>query len=455
MKGGCIDKYFYIFIIQEIMEKKEVIVVGAGLAGCEAAYQLAKRGIKVKLYEMKSKKMTEAHKKPYYAELVCSNSLGGDNLANASGLMKEELRRLDSLLIKIADKNRVPAGQALAVDRDGFSIEITEYLKNMENIEIVEEEFTNIPEDQIVLLASGPLTSETLSKEIGELTHSDHLYFYDAAAPIVTLESIDMNKAYRQSRYGKGEGEYINCPMNKEEYYAFYNALITAERVPLKTFEEEKLFEACMPVERIAMTGERTLVFGPLKPKGLINPNTDKMDYAVVQLRQDDKEGKLYNIVGFQTNLKWGEQKRVFSMIPGLENAEFIRYGVMHRNTFINSSKLLDETLKLKSRDNIYFAGQITGSEGYVSSIATGAMAAINIAHRILGKENFILDDRSAIGAMIKYVTEEKKNFQPMGPNFGIIRSLDGVRIRDKKERYNSISKIALDYLDTKIGELN
>lgn len=437
------------------MNKKEVIVVGAGLAGCEAAYQLAKRGIKVKLYEMKSKKMTEAHKKPYYAELVCSNSLGGDNLANASGLMKEELRRLDSLLIKIADKNRVPAGQALAVDRDGFSIEITEYLKNMENIEIIEEEFTNIPEDQIVLLASGPLTSETLSKEIGELTHSDHLYFYDAAAPIVTLESIDMTKAYRQSRYGKGEGEYINCPMNKEEYYAFYNALITAERVPLKTFEEEKLFEACMPVERIAMTGERTLVFGPLKPKGLINPNTDKMDYAVVQLRQDDKEGKLYNIVGFQTNLKWGEQKRVFSMIPGLENAEFIRYGVMHRNTFINSSKLLDETLKLKSRDNIYFAGQITGSEGYVSSIATGAMAAINIAHRILGKENFILDDRSAIGAMIKYVTEEKKNFQPMGPNFGIIRSLDGVRIRDKKERYNTISKIALDYLDTKIGELN
>ena len=437
------------------MNKKEVIVVGAGLAGCEAAYQLAKRGIKVKLYEMKSKKMTEAHKKPYYAELVCSNSLGGDNLANASGLMKEELRRLDSLLIKIADKNRVPAGQALAVDRDGFSIGITEYLKNMENIEIIEEEFTNIPENQIVLLASGPLTSEILSKEIGELTHSDHLYFYDAAAPIVTLESIDMTKAYRQSRYGKGEGEYINCPMNKEEYYAFYNALITAERVPLKTFEEEKLFEACMPVERIAMTGERTLVFGPLKPKGLINPNTDKMDYAVVQLRQDDKEGKLYNIVGFQTNLKWGEQKRVFSMIPGLENAEFIRYGVMHRNTFINSSKLLDETLKLKSRDNIYFAGQITGSEGYVSSIATGAMAAINIAHRILGKENFILDDRSAIGAMIKYVTEEKKNFQPMGPNFGIIRSLDGVRIRDKKERYNTISKIALDYLDTKIGELN
>ena len=263
-----------------------------------------------------------------------------------------------------------------------------------------------------------------------------------------------MEKAYRQSRYGKGEGEYINCPMNKEEYYAFYNALITAERAPLKAFEEEKLFEACMPVERIAMTGERTLVFGPLKPKGLINPKTDKMDYAVVQLRQDDKEGKLYNIVGFQTNLKWGEQKRVFSMIPGLENADFIRYGVMHRNTFIDSSRLLDETLKLKTKDNIYFAGQITGSEGYVSSISTGAMAAINIAHKLLGKAPFILDDRSAIGAMIKYVTEEKKNFQPMGPNFGIIRSLDGIRIRDKKERYNAISKIALDHLESKIKEL-
>lgn len=436
------------------MNSKEVIIVGAGLAGCEAAYQLAKRGIKVKLYEMKAKKMTEAHKKDYFAELVCSNSLGGDNLANASGLMKEELRKLDSLLIKIADKNRVPAGQALAVDRDGFSVEVTEYLRNMENIEIIDEEFTEIPEDKIILIASGPLTSEVLSKKIAKLTHSEHLYFYDAAAPIVTLESINMEKAYRQSRYGKGEGEYINCPMNKEEYYTFYNALITAERVPLKTFEEEKLFEACMPVERIAMTGERTLVFGPLKPKGLINPKTDKMDYAVVQLRQDDKDGKLYNIVGFQTNLKWGEQKRVFSMIPGLENTEFVRYGVMHRNTFIDSSKLLDETLKLKASDNIYFAGQITGSEGYVSSISTGAMAAINIAHRLLGKSPFILDDRSAIGAIIKYITEEKKNFQPMGPNFGIIRSLDGIRIKDKKERYNTISKIALEYLENKIGEL-
>ena len=432
---------------------KEVIVVGAGLAGSEAAYQLAKRGIKVKLYEMKSKKKTEAHKSEYFGELVCSNSLGADNLANASGLMKEELRRLDSLLVRIADKHRVPAGQALAVDREGFASEITETLKSMENIEIIEEELTEIPKDKIVLIASGPLTSKDLSDKIGELTHSGYLYFYDAAAPIVTADSINMDIAYRQSRYGKGDGEYINCPMNKEEYYKFYNALINAERVPLKAFEEEKIFDACMPVERIAMTGERTLVFGPLKPKGLINPKTDKMDYAVVQLRQDDKDGKLYNIVGFQTNLKWGEQKKVFTMIPGLENAEFVRYGVMHRNTFINSTKLLDETLKLKGNDNVYFGGQITGSEGYVSSIATGMMAAINIAHRLEGKEPFILDDRSAIGAMVKYITEEKKNFQPMGPNFGIIRSLD-VKIRDKKERYNEVSKIALAYLDTKLHEI-
>ncbi|QNM16010.1 methylenetetrahydrofolate--tRNA-(uracil(54)-C(5))-methyltransferase (FADH(2)-oxidizing) TrmFO [Fusobacterium hominis] len=433
---------------------KEVIVVGAGLAGSEAAYQLAKRGIKVKLYEMKSKKKTEAHKTEKFGELVCSNSLGADNLANASGLMKEELRRMDSLLIKIADKHRVPAGQALAVDREGFSEDITKSLKAMENIEIIEEELVEIPKDKIVLIASGPLTSHGLSQKIGELTHTDYLYFYDAAAPIVTFESINMDIAYRQSRYGKGDGEYINCPMNKEEYYNFYNALVSAERVPLKAFEEEKIFDACMPVERIAMTGEKTLVFGPLKPKGLTNPKTDKMDYAVVQLRQDDKDGRLYNLVGFQTNLKWGEQKRIFSMIPGLENADFVRYGVMHRNTFINSTELLDKTLKLKNSENIYFGGQITGSEGYVSSIATGMMAAINIAHKLEGKAPLILDDRSAIGAMVKYITEEKKNFQPMGPNFGIIRGLDGERIRDKKERYMRISQIALDYLDSKLGEI-
>ncbi len=432
---------------------REVIVVGAGLAGSEAAYQLAKRGIKVKLYEMKSYKKTDAHSKDYFAELVCSNSLGSNLLENASGLMKEELRMLDSLLIKVADKNKVPAGQALAVDRDIFSKEITKFLRTMENIEIIEKELTEIPETKITLIASGPLTSDSLFEKISEITGEESLYFYDAAAPIVTFESINMDIAYFQSRYDKGEGEYINCPMNKEEYYKFYNELINAERAELKRFEKEKLFDACMPIEKIAASGEKTMTFGPLKPKGLINPKTEKMDYAVVQLRQDDKEGRLYNIVGFQTNLKFGEQKRVFSMIPGLENAEFIRYGVMHRNTFINSTKLLDKTLKLKSRDNIYFAGQITGGEGYVCAIATGLYAAINIANRLSGKEAFILEDICSIGSIIKYITEEKKKFQPMGANFGIIKSLEEIKIKDKKEKYRKISKQALDYLKNYLSE--
>ena len=431
---------------------KEVIVVGAGLAGCEAAYQLAEKGIKVKLYEMKPKIKTEAHSKDYFSELVCSNSLGSDSLENAAGLMKEELRLLGSLLVKIADKNRVPAGQALAVDRDTFSEEITSIITNHENIEVIEEEFTDIPDDKIVLIASGTLTSEKLFAKISELTGEESLYFYDAAAPIVTFDSIDMNKAYFQSRYGKGEGEYINCPMNKEEYYKFYNELINAERAELKKFEKEKLFDACMPIEKIAMSGEKTMTFGPLKPKGLINPKTEKMDYAVVQLRQDDKEGKLYNIVGFQTNLKFGEQKRVFSMIPGLENAEFIRYGVMHRNTFINSTKLLNKTLNLRNKDNIYFAGQITGGEGYVCAMATGLYAAKNIINRLECKKEFYLEDVSAIGAIIKYITEEKKKFQPMGPNFGIIKSLNET-IRDKKEKYRKLSQVALEYLKNKIVE--
>lgn len=434
--------------------KKEVIVVGAGLAGSEAAYQLAKRGIPVRLYEMKQQKKTEAHHYDYFAELVCSNSLGGDHLGNASGLMKEELRLLDSLLVRVADETKVPAGQALAVDRHGFSEKITRILRNMENITIVEEEFKEIPKDQYVLIASGPLTSDALFTELLTLTGEESLYFYDAAAPIVSLESIDMNSAYFQSRYGKGEGEYINCPMTREEYEAFYTELIHAERAPLKKFEEEKLFDACMPVEKIAMSGEKSLLFGPLKPKGLINPKTDRMDHAVVQLRQDDKDGKLYNMVGFQTNLKWGEQKRVFSMIPALKQAEFIRYGVMHRNTFINSTKLLEKDLSLKTQNNLYFAGQITGGEGYVAAMATGCMAAINIANKLQGKEPFILEDVTAIGALIRYITEEKKKFQPMGPNFGIIRSLEGKRIRDKKERYLEMSRIAIEYLKNKIKML-
>lgn len=432
---------------------KEVIIIGAGLAGSEAAYQLAERGIKVKLYEMRPKLSTEAHKTENFAELVCSNSLGGDHLGNASGLMKEELRLFGSLLMKVADEFRVPAGQALAVDRNLFSEKITNILKNHPNIEFINEELKEIPMDKIVLIASGPLTSPVLSENIKKLTKDEYLYFYDAAAPIVTFESIDKDKVYFQSRYDKGDGEYINCPMTEEEYNKFYENLINAERIPLKKFEEEKLFEACMPVERIASRGIKTLLFGPLKPKGLTNPRTNARDFAVVQLRQDDKEGKLYNLVGFQTNLRWGEQKRVFSMIPGLENADFVRYGVMHRNTFINSPKVLTTSLNLKEYENIFFAGQITGSEGYVCAMATGLMAGINIYNKIVGKEPLVLEDLSSIGAIIKYITEEKKDFQPMGPNFGMIRDLEGKRIRDKKERYNKISERAITYLKENFSE--
>lgn len=434
------------------MIDRVVTVIGAGLAGSEAAYQLAKNGIKVKLYEMRGKKSTEAHKGSDFAELVCSNSFGGNHLGNASGLMKEELRRLGSLLIEVADSVKVPAGQALAVDRDEFSSKVTSTLQAMENIEIINEELKEIPKDGIVIIASGPLTSDELSKDIENILGEEQLYFYDAAAPIITLDSINKDKIYYQSRYDKGDGEYINCPMNKEQYEKFYNELITAERAPLKRFEEEKLFEGCMPVERIAKRGIKTLLFGPLKPKGLTNPKTGVWDYAVVQLRQDDKEGRLYNLVGFQTNLKWGEQKRVFSMIPGLENAEFVRYGVMHRNTFINSTKLLTPALNLKNNKNIYFAGQITGGEGYVCAIATGLMASTNVIRQLNKKEPLILDNRSSIGAIIQYITEEKKNFQPMGANFGVIKSLDE-RIKNKSERYNKISKIALDYLDERLKE--
>ena len=435
--------------------KKEVVVIGAGLAGSEAAYQLAKRGIKVKLYEMRPKKNTDVHTGDKFAELVCSNSLGSNLHSNASGLMKEEMRRMESLLVSIADETKVPAGQALAVDREGFSETVTERLEKMENIEVINEELTEIPEDSYVIVASGPLSSDGIAKEIQRLTGDEYLYFYDAVAPILTLESIDLDKVYFQSRYDKGDGEYINCPMNQEEYENFYRELINAERIPLKTFEEEKLFEACMPVEKMASRGEKTLLFGPLKPKGLTNPRTETRDHAVVQLRQDDKDGKLYNMVGFQTNLKWGEQKRVFSMIPGLENAEFIRYGVMHRNTFINSTKLLNDDLSLKNHSNIFFAGQITGSEGYVAAIATGMMAAVNLYNRIEGKEKFVLEDLSSTGAIIKYITEEKKDFQPMGPNFGIIRSLEGKKIRDKRERYGKIADRALVYLDEKLKNQN
>lgn len=426
----------------------EVVVIGAGLAGSEAAYQLAKRGIKVKLYEMKANKFTAVHKDKNFAELVCSNSFGSNLTTNASGLMKEELRHFGSLLVSIADKTKVPAGQALAVDRDIFAAEVTKVLEEHENIEIINEELKEIPKDAYVVVASGPLSSESISKDIAMKIGGDYLYFYDAVAPIIEFESIDQDKIYYQSRYDKGDGEYINCPMNEEEYNKFYKELINAERIPMKIFEKEKLFEACMPVEKIASRGEKTLLFGPLKPKGLTNPRTEIDDHAVVQLRQDNKEGTLYNMVGFQTNLKWGEQKRVFSMIPGLENAEFMRYGVMHRNTFINSPELLNKDLSLKTDEKIYFAGQITGSEGYVAAMATGFLAAYNIYQKINGREALVLEDISQTGAMIKYITEPVKNFQPMGPNFGIMKRLEE-RIKDKRERYIKTSERAMEYLNT------
>lgn len=431
-----------------------VNVIGAGLAGSEAAFHLAEKGIKVRLYEMKPSQRSEVHKLDGFAELVCSNSFGADSLTNASGLLKEEARILGSMLVNAAYESRVPAGQALAVDRDIFSEIVTSKIKQHPNIEIVNEEAITINTDEFTIIATGPLTSEKMSAEIMKLVGSDYLYFYDAVAPILTLESIDKDKVYFASRYDKGEGEYINCPMTKDEYQVFYNALISAERIPLKKFEEVKVFEACMPVEKMAERGEKTLLFGPMKPKGLVNPKTGREDYAVVQLRQDDKSGRIYNIVGFQTNLKWGEQKRVFSMIPGLENAEFIRFGVMHRNNFINSTKLLNKDLSLKSNGKIYFAGQITGSEGYVAAIATGLIAAENVYRKISGKESLILEDVTMAGALINYITEEKKVFQPMGPNFGIIRE-NPERIRDKKKKYEEYAKRSLDYLGVvKGGEI-
>ena len=351
---------------------KNVIIIGGGLAGCEAAYQIAKRGIKVKLYEMKPQKFSPAHSNPDLAEIVCSNSFKSNAITNACGLLKEELRLLDSLLIKTADENAVPAGQALAVDREKFAKAVTEKIKQMENIEVINEEIMQIPENAIVVIATGPLTSEELAKQIGVLTGQDKLYFYDAAAPIIEKESIDMNIAFWGDRYGKGDSSYINLPMNKEEYQKFYNELINAEVVTLHEFEKREIFEGCMPIEIMAKRGEDTLRFGPSKPVGFTDPRTKETPYAIVQLRQDNSEGTIFNMVGFQTNLKFGEQKRVFSLIPGLEKAEFIKYGVMHRNTYINSTILLDQTYNLKQNTNIYFAGQITGVEGYVESISSG-----------------------------------------------------------------------------------
>jgi methylenetetrahydrofolate--tRNA-(uracil-5-)-methyltransferase len=428
--------------------KDYVIVIGAGLAGSEAAWQLAQSGVKVKLYEMRPVNTTPAHHTEKFAELVCSNSLRSNQLVNAVGLLKEEMRKLDSLIMECADKHAVPAGGALAVDREKFSEEVTEKIKNHPNIEVIHEELFDIPQDEYVIIASGPLTSDKLAESIMKMTDNDYFYFYDAAAPIVSFDSIDMSKAFKASRYDKGESDYINCPMNEEEYNNFHRELISAEVTPLKRFEKEIVFEGCLPVEVMASRGPMTLLFGPLKPVGLIDSRTGQQSHAVVQLRMDNKEGTLYNIVGFQTHLKWGEQKRVFSMIPGLENAEFVRYGVMHRNTYINSPKLLSLTMQMKQNPNIMFAGQITGVEGYIESASSGIVAGINMSRIIRNLEPLTFPKTTAHGALCHYINDEtNKNFQPMNVNFGIFPEL-GIRIKNKIERYGKYAERALSDLD-------
>lgn len=424
-------------------------IIGAGLAGCEAAWQAAQRGIEVSLYEMKPVKFSPAHTNSDLCELVCSNSLKGNGLDNACGLLKEEMRRMDSLVIKCADETSVPAGGALAVDRDKFAHLVTERIKAHPNIKIINEPVSKIDTDEYTIVATGPLTDECLSGEISRLTGKSELYFFDAAAPVVTRESIDESITYLAARYGKGTPDYINCPMSKEEYDAFYEALISAERAPLhENVENIKVFEGCMPVEIMAQRGRETLCFGPLKPKGLPDPKTGKEPYAVLQLRRDNTEGTLYNLVGFQTNLKFGEQKRVFSMIPGLENADFVRYGVMHRNTYINSPTLLNGDYSMIEYPKVFFAGQITGVEGYVESASSGMVAGINAARKIKGEESVSFPPSCCTGALIKYITDrENKKFQPMNANFGIIE-WERVKIKNKKERYEYISSLALKALE-------
>lgn len=449
--------------------KDFINVIGGGLAGTEAAYQIAKRGIKVKLYEMKPNKYSPAHSNQNLAEIVCSNSFKSNLHTNACGVLKEELRAMDSLLIRIADNTAVPAGQALAVDREIFAKKVTEAIKSNQNIEVINEEVVDLEElmeEAITIVATGPLTADELAKNISKITAQDKLYFYDAAAPIVTKDSINFDIAFWGDRYEQERGKneeiedwkdrlkntkdkqnYINLPMNKEEYENFYSNLINAEVVELHHFEKREIFEGCMPIEIMAKRGEDTLRFGPLKPVGFTDPRTGKRPYALVQLRQDDTEGNIFNLVGFQTNLKYSEQKSVFSMIPGLENAEFVKYGVMHRNTFIDSSHLLTNTYKMKSIKNLYFAGQITGVEGYVESISSGLMAGINAANEFYGKEEFSLPIETMTGALANYISTPNEKFQPMNANFGIVPGLEK-RIKDKKEKYKVLADRALNTLN-------
>ncbi len=429
----------------------KVKVIGAGLAGAEAAWQLANRGLQVQLYEMKPAKKSPAHHSDTFAELVCSNSLRGDRIENAVGLLKEELRRLDSLIITCADKTRVEAGGCLAVDREGFSRLVTEKIKNHPNITVISEEVTRVPEGPVIV-ATGPLTSDTLSDAIGEYFGEDYLHFFDAAAPLISAESVDMEKAWWQSRYDRGTPDYVNCAMNKEEYEAFLQALISAEEAPVHGFEDKRVFEGCMPVEVMARRGTDTLRFGPLKPVGLIDPKTGKEPYAVVQLRQDNAAKSVYNLVGFQTHLKFPEQKRVFSMIPALKNAEFVRYGVMHRNTFLQSPKLLDRFYADRRNPLVAFAGQMTGVEGYVESAASGFLAAVAMAAKVTGSALPEFPKETAIGALGLYISDERvENFQPMNINFSIISPLEQ-RIRKKSEKNLAIANRALSIIDKMIA---
>ncbi len=439
------------------LSQSYINVIGAGLAGSEAAYQIAKRGIPVKLYEMRGVKATPQHKTEDFAELVCSNSFRGDSLTNAVGLLKEEMRRLDSIIMRVGEAHRVPAGGAMAVDRVGYSKAVTAELENNPLIEVIRGEITDIPNDAITVIATGPLTSDALAEKIHALNRGDGFYFYDAAAPIIDKASLNMEKIYLKSRYDKGEAAYLNCPMTKEEFIAFHDALSTAEEAPLNSFEKEKYFEGCMPIEVMAKRGIKTMLYGPMKPVGLEYPDDYKgprdgdykTPYAVVQLRQDNAAGSLYNMVGFQTHLKWGEQKRVFRMIPGLENAEFVRYGVMHRNSYMDSPNLLKETFQSRANENLFFAGQMTGVEGYVESAASGLVAGINAVKKFKGEAEVVFPETTAIGSLPHYVTHtESKHFQPMNVNFGIIKELEGPRIRDKKERYQAIASRSLQDLE-------
>lgn len=431
-----------------------VKIIGGGLAGCEAAYQLAKRGVNVKLYDMKPHKFTPAHKNKNLAELVCSNSLKSDDIATSGGLLKEELRKLDSLLIRVADETRVPAGSSLSVDREKFSARITEILSSFDNIEIIGEEVDKIDTDVPTIIASGPLTSDSLSKEIFKLVGTEGLYFFDAIAPIVEFDSINFDIAYIKDRYDKCEGEpsYINCPFTKEQYQTFYNELINGESVKLKDFEKNKVYEGCMPIEVLAKRGEDSIRFGPLKPVGLRDPKTNQTPYAVVQLRKETFANDYYNIVGFQTNLTYPEQKRIFRLIPGLENAEFLRLGTCHKNTYIYSPGNLKETYQMIKYPNVFFAGQITGVEGYVESISSGLVAALNMYAYLNGLEEVIFDKSTIIGALCKYIATKVGDFQPMSANMGLI-NFGEFKIKDKKEKNRKLAEISLQQID-KVKEI-